>query len=355
MQIVIDLPNERNVDYARIYVNNTYVGMAIYSNPFSAVTAMRIETEGNASISNVWADTSNGIIQMPSRTESAPTIYVPEVISSTALYRPLDYVPSEGDMYAHEGGVYVDKRANSVGVDLGFKQAIHALRLYDSDNEVLSRANHFTLWQSDDNQNWTEIRGFHFNRITEDGKCQILFEFSGVEARYVKVNHPAFEGNGSIYLNDINSCIRAERRIARQWKMAGVPMYLANDLSPAATQMVQVFKEEPVIIAKGDSVGIWFGIHSEVEAIELCGNGIDVLGKDAFALYCSNDNVTYTKIENVTLSRGEKTWRLTFDSIKCGYLKLHALEDVNVSLASLAKGLAAYSSQEATSVPSGIT
>lgn len=346
LQIVIDLQNERNVDYARIYVNNTYVGMAIYSNPFSAVTAMRIETEGNASISNVWADTSNGIIQMPSRTESAPTIYVPEVISSTALYRPLDYVPTEGDMYAHEGGVYVDKRANSVGVDLGVKQAIHALRLYDSDNEVLSRANHFTLWQSDDNQNWTEIRGFHFNRITEDGKCQILFEFSGVEARYVKVNHPAFEGNGSIYLNDINSCIRAERRIARQWKMAGVPMYLANDLSPASTQMAQIFKEEPVIIAKGDSVGIWFGIHSEVEAIELCGNGIDVLGKDAFALYYSNDNVTYTKIENVTLSRGEKTWRLTFDSIKCGYLKLHALEDVNVSLASLAKGLAAYSSQE---------
>ena len=348
LEIAMDLPLGRNTDYARVYVNGTYVGMAIYTNKCATVTALRFEAFGNVTIDDVWADASSGTLQMPSRTESAPAVYVPEVIASTALYRPLDYDPTTGKMSTVLEGedAYADTNMNSVGVDLGQKQSINALRLYDSDNAVASRANHFTLWQSDDNQNWTEIKGFHFNRITENGKCQVLFEFSGVSARYIKINTTRTEEVGSIYLTDLTTCIRAERRIARQWKMAGTPMLAKNDLSPISTPMAQVFKQEPLTILTGDSVGIWFGIHSQVEAIELRGNGLENLGKEAFALYYSNDNVTYTKIENATLSRGEKTWRLTFDSIKCGYLKLHALADVNITMASLADGVCAYSSSE---------
>ena len=346
LNIVIDLPLDRNVDYARVYINGSYVGMAIYTNKCTTVSAIRFEALGDVTIDDVWADASNGIIQIPPRTESAPEVYVPEVIASTPLYRPLDYDPSTGKMSTHNEDGYVDTNTNSVGLDLGYKQSINAIRLYDSDAEVTSRANHFTLWQSDDNFNWTEIRGFHFNRLVEDGKCQILFEFSGVEARYVKVHTTRYEETASIYLSDFTTCIRAERRIARQWKMAGTAMQALQDNSPATTSMTQVLAQNPLTISKGDSVGIWFGIHSSVEAIEICGNGLDGLGKDAFALYQSNDNITYTKIENVTLSRGEDTYRLTFDSIKCGYLKLYANVDMNVSLSGIAKGLAAYSSQE---------
>lgn len=346
LNIVIDLPLERNVDYARVYINGSYVGMAIYTNKCTTVSAIRFEALGDVTIDDVWADASNGIIQIPPRTESAPEVYVPEVIASTPLYRPLDYDPSTGKMSTHNEDGYVDTNTNSVGVDLGQKQSINALRLYDNDAEVTSRGNHFTLWQSDDNKNWTEIRGFQFNRIIEDDKCQILFEFSGVEARYVKIHTTKYEEAASIYLSDFTTCIRAERRIARQWKMAGTPMQALQDNSPATTSMTQVLAQNPLTISKGDSVGIWFGIHSSVEAIEIFGEGLDGLGKDAFELFFSNDNITYTKIESTTLSRGENTWRLTFDSIKCGYLKLHAIGDVNVSLASLAKGLSAYSSQE---------
>ena len=348
LEIVMDLPLSRNTDYARVYVNGTYVGMAIYTNKCATVTALRFEASGNVTIDDVWADASSGTLQMPDRTESQPLIFVPEVIASTALYHPLDYDPTTGKMSTVSDGedAYADTNMNSVGVDLGQKQSVNAIRLYDDDAEVTSRANHFTLWQSDDNQNWTEIKGFHFNRITEGGKCQILFEFSGVEARYIKIHAEKYEEAASIYLKDFASCIRAERRIARQWKMAGTPMLAQNDLSPVSTPMIQIFKQEPVTMAKGDSVGIWFGIHSQVEAIELCGNGLAEVGKDAFALYYSNDNETYTQIEDVTLSRGDGTLRLTFDSIKCGYLKLHALFDVNVTLASLADGVCAYSSRE---------
>lgn len=348
MEIVIDLPLERNVDYARVYVNGSYVGMAIYTNKCTAVMGLRVEALGELVIDDVWADASQGILEMPERVEDTPAIYVPEVISSTPLYRPLDFDPITGEMSAASAdeSTYLDTNLNSVGVDLGEVQSINAIRLYDNDESVTSRANHFTLWQSNDNKNWTEIKGFHFNRITEDGKCQVLFEFSGVEARYVKINTSIEDGNGSIYLSDLTTCIRAERRIARQWKMAGTPMRALQDSSPATTAMVQVLSQAPLTLCKGDSVGIWFGIHSTVEAIELSGNGLADLGKDAFALYWSNDNVTYSKIEDVTLSRGNGTWRLTFDSIKCGYLKLHALGEINTSLASLADGLSAYSSQE---------
>ena len=346
LQIVFDLPDARNVDYARVYVNNNYVGMAIYTNKCSTVTAMRFETEGDVRISNVWSGDSDGIIQAPSRTESAPEIYVPEVIPSITLFRPLDYDPTRGKMSTHDEDGYVDTNENSVGVDLGYKQSINAIRLYDSDAEVTSRANHFTLWQSDDNLNWTEISGFQFNRIVEDGKCQVLFEFSGVETRYVKVHTTKYDEAASIYLSNFTTCIRAERRIARQWKMAGTAMQAINDLSPTTTPMTQVLVQNPITISKGDSIGIWFGIHSNVEAIEICGDGLNSLGKDAFALYQSNDNITYTKIENVTLSRGDGTYRLTFDNIKCGYLKLYVAVNMNISLSSIAEGLVAYSSQE---------
>lgn len=346
LQIVVDLPDARNVDYARVYVNSTYVGMVIYTNKCSTVTAMRFETEGDVRISNVWSGDSDGIIQMPSRAENAPEVFVPEVIPATTLFRPLDYDPTRGKMSTHDEDGYVDTNENSVGVDLGYTQSINAIRLYDSDTEVTSRANHFTLWQSNDNLNWTEINGFQFNRILEDEKCQILFEFSGVEARYVKVHTTKYDEEASIYLDNFSTCIRAERRIARQWKMAGIAMQATNDLSPNTTPMTQVLAQNPITITKGYSIGIWFGIHSNVEAIEICGNGFESLGKDAFALYQSNDNITYTKIENVTLSRGDGTYRLTFESVKCGYLKLYAVVDMNVSLTSIAEGLVAYSSQE---------
>ena len=123
-------------------------------------------------------------------------------------------------------------------------------------------------------------------------------------------------------------------------------MLLRNDNAPATTAMKQVFAQSPITLSKGDSVGIWFGIHSNTEAIELCGNGLEALGADAFALYFSNDNNTYTQIENVILSKGNNTYRLTFENITCGYLKLHVLTDAGISLLSLAEGLAAYSSQE---------
>ena len=177
-------------------------------------------------------------------------------------------------------------------------------------------------------------------------KCQLLFEFSGVTARYVKATSTLTDAIGDFYLTDINTCVRAERRITRQWKMAGTPMVASGDTYPATTPMTQVFLQEPLTILKGDSIGIWFGIHSAVEAIEVCGDGLSALGKNAFALYQSNDNLTYTKVEDVTLSRGNGTYRLTFDSIKCGYLKLYAAVDMSVSLSNLAEGLVAYSSQE---------
>lgn len=346
LTVAIDLPLDRNVNYARIYVNDNYVGMAIYTNSCATVEALRFESLGKVSIDNVWASASDGILQMPTRTEEAPAFYVPEVISSTPLFLANDTSPSIGAINPYTEDVILDSNRNSVGVDLGEKQTIHALRLYDSDNTVTSRANHFTLWYSDDNQNWNEIKGFQFNRIVEDGKCQVLFEFSGIEARYLKINTSKEDKTGSIRLSDLSTCIRAERRITRQWKMAGTPMQAQNDLSPITTPMAQVFVQSPITIKKGDSIGIWFGIHSFVEAIELCGNGLETLSADAFALYYSNDNTTYTKIENVILSKGNNTYRLTFENIKCGYLKLHMLTDADVSLLSLAEGLAAYSSQE---------
>ena len=348
-EIVIDLPLERNVDYARVYVNGEYVGMALYSNSAAVVNGlyMRVGAGASAVIDNVWAAESMGIFEMPERTEADPVVYVPEVLDGAVLYLGPDTDPAAGVLAPASGGAYIDAQRVSIGVDLGEKQPVNALRIYDNDDTVTSRANQFTVWQSDDNTTWTQVDGFSFNRIVEDGKCQVLFEFSGVEARYVKVNTTRTEASGSIRLTDVNTCIRAERRIARQWVMAGTVMQAQNDTAPARTAMTRVYKEEELTITTGDSVGINFGIGCPVEAIELTGIGLDDLGADAFRVYTSNDNRTFTQIQDVTLSRGAGTLRLTFDSVVCGYLKLYAAgEGINAALTSLADGLRAYSSRE---------
>ncbi len=346
IHVAVNLPLDRNANYAKMYINGNYVGTVIYTNDFNNITALRFESSGNVVLDNVSAGKSEMANKMPDRETAHSLIYVPEVIESTPLYLAYDLSASDSSMSIIENTVTIDENLNSVGVDLGFKQRINAIRLYDSDAAVDARGNHFTLWHSDDNVTWTEIKGFHFNRILEDGKAQVLFEFSGINARYVKIHSTNTENKGSINIIVPSLHIRAERRIARQWKMSGMAMQAINDTSPTTTPLKYVVKEEPLTLTKGDSIGIWFGINCEVEAIELSVIDPTKISKNTLALYYSNDNITYTEIKNLTISMDEASIRLTFDSIKCGYLKLYVSGEVNIQLSSIQECLSAYSSEE---------
>ena len=129
----------------------------------------------------------------------------------------------------------------------------------------------------------------------------LTFEFSGVEARYVKATFYREPSIGIEVENPLEN-IRAERRIERQWKMAGENMVVFGDTAPELTAMTPIYKDEldgnqMFTLSAGDSVGINFGLISEVEAVELIAYGLSTLTVNDIELYISNDNgYTYSAI-----------------------------------------------------------
>ena len=362
-EIALDMPDGRNANYFNITVNGEIVGTALYHTSFVFVDGIRITVPSGASatVDDVFAEKSAGIIAPPDRgDEKDPIIYLPEVIEDVrVMYLVNDSNPESSSLkYADENtGVFAfDYNRNSIGVDLGSPQQINAIRVIgNADTERGFTLTYVEVWYSDDNQTWDKTYGHILNFYKENGVSAMLVEFNGVNARYVKLHYTSTQTPSSITVDDLTADVRAERKIARQWELAGTAMYVLKDTDPAATPMLFEVNarntdgtDKQFTLAEGDSIGINFGLHSHTEAVEIVANGLASLGADAFKLYYSIDNCDYTLIEDVTLSRdtrdGKDVYRLSFDTVKCGYLKLHNVSGGDITLDNLYSSLKAYSS-----------
>ena len=367
-EITIKLPYDRVNQFVYIYVNDTYIGSALYASEFDTVNGVKVESVSTSATVSVkdfsFAYDTVGVFKAPERTETAPTTYLPLVIEgSRAMYLEGDSNPTTGAMsYAEEStSVQFNKKYNSIGLDLGVKQQVNAIRVYtEAETETVMTTLaplNYTVYKSDDNVNWTAVKGCIYNHFYENGKWTALVEFSGVEARYIKVNYNHSTGGDTPITVYPASGVRAETKIARQYKMAGDFLVVSGtDTEPLHNPMVRNYTTaDSLTLQTGDSIGINMGIESAVEAVELVGSGLSTLDSDAFNVYISNDNCNYTLIDNVILSRDTKgsqdVYRLSFDSV-CGvYVKIHAASDnINVTLDSIKDGFAVYSSVEAESV-----
>ena len=362
-KIAFDLPDGRNANYFNITVNGELVGTALYHTSFIYVDGIKITLPEGASadIDDLFAATSDGIIETPDRgEEAAPAVYLPEVIEGArVMYLANDSKPESSSLeYADEstGAFTFDYNRNSIGVDLGSAQPINAIRVIgNAETERGFTLTYVEVWYSNDNQTWDKTYGHMFNFYKENGVSAMLVEFNGVNARYVKLHYTSTTTPASITVDDLTADVRAERKVARQWSLAGTSMYASHDTDPAATPMTFEVNakntdgtDKQFTFAEGDSIGINFGLHSHTEAIEIVANGLASLGADAFELYYSLDNCDYTLIEDVILSRdtreGKDVYRLSFDTVKCGYLKLYNLSGGCIVLDNLYSSLKAYSS-----------
>ena len=255
--------------------------------------------------------------------------------------------------------IVIDKQFTSIGFDFGTVQKVNAIRYIIAETEEMSiDFTSFGIYYSNDNENWEKVSGNSYNHLYEDGKWVMLVEFSGVEARYVKACFVRESSIGIEVENPLEN-IRAERRIERQWKMAGENMVVYGDTAPELTFMTPIYKDElendqKFTLATGDSIGINFGLISEVEAVELIANGLSELSVNDIELYISNDNAYYTRVDDVILSRdtrdGKDVYRLTFDSVATAYVKLYIkASGINLYVENIAECIAAYSSEEVDS------
>lgn len=353
VELSLDLAPDRNSNYFTVRVNGVITGTALYNNTFSYIDkiAVSVPIGSAASIESLFVLKSHGVIQIPERKESSPKIYLPLVIDGAKpMYITDEASPVESALnYVSETDrLVLDVNGTAIGVDLGSVQPVNAIRI--TGKELIARPlshNNYSVYQSDDNRNWVKVKGFSMNHFTENGVSVALFEVTGVETRYLKVRCNATADKFEI------AHIRAEMRIARQWKMAGYAMYAINDTTPVCTPMMRELYDKAITVKKDDSIGINFGINSHAQAIELVGDGLSSLEASAFELYRSCDNQKYTLVENTVLSyderEGKQVYRLGFDDTVCGYLKLHAVKDMTVKLDDLYDGLCAYSSVEVES------
>ena len=358
VDITIDIPHDRNTTYAYLYVNGQMRGHILQKAVGSYVSEIFVGAESGTTVAvkNVKCEPSEGVIAIPERTESDPVIYVPEVIDANVIYLKYDGIPTKSTLSeVGDEPIVVDSYYSSIGVDLGSVQKVNALRYTTSaTTETKVSFDAFGVYKSNDNANWEKVKGYTYNHLFEDGKWVMLFEFSGVEARYVKIRYGGSKST-EITIENPKENVRAERRIERQWKMAGQNMVALGDTMPENTAMTKEFVDEGIVIKTGDSIGINFGLISPVEAVELVADGLLGLGVDDLELYVSNDNTYYAKIEDVILSRdtrdGKDVYRLTFDSIECAYVKLYVKGNgIEICLDNMLDGLCAYSSEETDSV-----
>ena len=358
VDITIDIPYDRNTTYAYLYVNGQMGGHIIQKSIGNYVNEIFVGAENGTTVTvkNVKCEPSKGVIAIPERTESDPVAYVPEVVDGKVIYLKYDSLPTSSTLSeVGDEPIVVDSYYSSIGVDLGSIQKVNALRYTTAaTTETKVSFDAFTVYKSDDNANWETVKGYTYNHLFEDGKWVMLFEFSGVEARYVKIRYSGSKST-DITIEDPKENVRAERRIDRQWKMAGQNMVALGDALPEHTAMTKEFVDEGIVIKTGDSIGINFGLISPVEAVELVANGLSGLGVNDIEVYSSNDNIYYSKINGVILSRdtrdGKDVHRLTFDSIECAYLKLYVKgEGIEIHLDNMLNGLCAYSSEETDSV-----
>ena len=105
--------------------------------------------------------------------------------SGNVLVMPYDFDPATGSGYTTGGYDYtLDANNSSVIVDLLEVQQVSVAVLKDSDSFARLNEENLTLWISDDNVTYTQIKDF---KLLHQGQYWYLYDFAA-EARYVKVH-----------------------------------------------------------------------------------------------------------------------------------------------------------------------
>ena len=122
------------------------------------------------------------------------------------LVKEYDYDPATG---AGEGKVAfrftLDQRNSSVIRDLGEARTISVVTLKDGDSFARLAEDFLTLWVSDDNVTYTQIKDF---KLLHQGEIWYLYDFAA-EGRYVKIHCTHYDGEEADFTGDLETMIDA--------------------------------------------------------------------------------------------------------------------------------------------------
>ena len=230
-------------------------------------------------------------------------------------------------------GVAIDFGDTSIGIDQGSIRQVTKVELWDTDNVVRSDPSSNELFWSNDNATYNKINGVSYSERTENGRKIHVFEFTGIIARYIKI-HSIYSDTStySFIISPFQTSVKAFDENEYEEITTGRHVgFLNNDENPAGTEMTNWdFNEGTGIDYDDTSIGFDVGNNFIVGQIELKDSNDITRCSDisCYELYYSNNNTSYTRIENVTFNQrtesGKRIHSFKFTGIKARYFKVHS-------------------------------
>ncbi|HHW31316.1 MAG TPA: DUF2341 domain-containing protein [Clostridiaceae bacterium] len=342
--VTINVPfiKGKNIAYADVFINGEYNGSAKYNKFSFAIDRIKFVAQGSLDsgdefyIDNLAIGAADPAFAVPDYPEEEIIPYVPVELESVKGYLKNDTNPETGSVsiWGDEIQIATDAERVSIGIDLGSPQKVNAIRIWDKDNTARAKEEDYKIYYSNDNINYINIPGVLFNSYIDSGSGRLvhLFEFSGVTARYLKINTQFTDRNYNFILQNLQDDVQVEKSVEREYRLPVVPGYLDNDTNPhsGALNIIQGKPFPMYLDYKRRSVGVDLGIITFVDAIEIFdSDNATRLDKNNLRIYKSDDNVNYTEITGWTFSTRTESdryvIRLSFPKVKAKYIKVQAV------------------------------
>ncbi|GGD88418.1 hypothetical protein GCM10010911_53670 [Paenibacillus nasutitermitis] len=257
-----------------------------------------------------------------------------EELNAVVGYLNGDTSPESGAIgnWGFSSPVALDYQNRSVGIDLQSSIRINKISLRDTDNSGRGSATTYALYESDDNITYTPISDFLFSASTEDGKLVHHLSFNDVTARYIKIHTFYSDAAYTFLLHPLQQSVTALGKIySRFTNLRTTVGYLNNDTSPASGAIGNWGFSSPVAFDyQNRSVGI--DLQSSTLISEVALQDTDNSGRgsaETYALYKSNDNITYTPISDflfsTSIQNGKLVHHFSFNNVTARYIKIHTL------------------------------
>lgn len=133
-------------------------------------------------------------------------------------FMPKDVFPDQRDLGNWDSAcgtapIAVDSDATSLGLDIDYpsgSSSLDAVELVNRWGTTRLTGGDYTVWQSDDNESFTQVSGWTFSTHLEAGKLVHRFDGLGITERYVKINQPYGDTAYTFVLDQPRADVRAE-------------------------------------------------------------------------------------------------------------------------------------------------
>jgi hypothetical protein len=228
--------------------------------------------------------------------------------------------------------ITADYLGRSLGFHLGAVTQVDKIELWCAGVTVIGKASTYRVYVSLDNMSYTEIESFQFRSQVIEGRTVDSFELSGVRAQFIKVHIPSEEGNGRFPLRLLQLDTRAyavDTSVGSQ--LPALIGFRSGDLVPETGALEEWGSTATFAIdVLRNSVGIDLGETREVRRIDLINRYSSSKGTgkgEEYALYWSDDNVTYSQTEHVAFTQKIANLQLVcsfeLEPIKARYFKVN--------------------------------